>query len=456
MYSDKSSVFEVKNIHHQSTLKGNKSVIRAWTIYDWANSVYQLSITSAILPAYFNAVAKGDAQGKVDFFGFSIVNTTLYAWAVSASFLIVALCSPLLSSIADYTGRRKAFMQFFTWLGALSCASLYFFTPGKLELGIIAFTLAGIGYSGGLVFYNAWLPEIAPEGQEDRISARGFALGYIGGVILLIINLLMIQKPDWFGISGKGMPARISFITVGVWWLFFAQFTFRKLPSYLNRKEKVNNPLINGYQELRKVWKIFRQKSIMKRYLGGFFFTMMAVLTVMYMAANFGKKELGLKDEVLIPTVLIIQLVGVVGAIFFARISERIGNIQTLLINIVIWIGICLGAWFVHSAVQFMILAAVVGLVMGAVQALARSSWSKLLPGNEDHTSYFSFYDVAEKMAVVCGTFLFGLFESITGSMRLSVVLLAVFFVIAAIFFLTIRNEQRLLPAKSRKNASQQ
>jgi UMF1 family MFS transporter len=438
----------MKNNLQVSPLKGNKELIRAWTIYDWANSVYQLSITSAILPAYFIAVAGGDSNGIVSFFGFQVVDTSLYAWTVSASFLIVALFSPLLSSIADFTGKRKAFMQFFTFLGALSCAALYFFTPGNLEFGIIAFTLAGIGYSGGLVFYNAWLPDIAPEGMEDRISARGFALGYIGGVVLLLINLAMILKPEFFGIEGKGMPARISFLTVGAWWIFFSYFTFRKLPSTLNKKASVKNPLINGYQELQKTWNLFKKQRTMKLYLGGFFFTMMAVLTVMYMAANFGKKELGLKDEVLIPTILIIQLVGVIGAIFFARVSERIGNINTLIINIVIWIGICLGAWFVHSAGQFMVLAAVVGLVMGAVQALARSSWSKLLPTNQDNTSYFSFYDVTEKLAVVTGTFIFGLLESITGSMRVSVVMLGIVFAIAIVFFWKIRTEKRLMPAK--------
>lgn len=437
-----------KKITDVSILRGNPRVIRAWTIYDWANSVYQLSITSAILPAYYSAVAAGDEQGMVSFFGFEVINTTLYAWAVSASFLIVALISPLLSSIADYTGKRKAFMQFFTLLGALSCMSLYFFTRDNLEFGIIAFTLAGIGYSGGLVFYNAWLPEIAPPGQEDRLSARGFALGYIGGVILLLFNLFMILKPEVFGLQKNGMAARISFITVGVWWLVFASYTFYHLPSRIRSVQSVKKPLLNGYRELRHVWQQFRSNPVMIRYLGGFFFTMMAVLTVMYMAANFGKKELGLEDSVLIPTVLIIQLVGVLGALFFARVSERIGNIRTLLITILIWIGICLYAWVVQSAAQFMALAAVVGWVMGAVQALARSSWSKLLPKGTENTAFFSFYDVAEKMAVVSGTFLFGLLESLTGSMRLSVVMLAIVFVLAGFFLWPLRDEARLAGAK--------
>ncbi|MEX1190098.1 MAG: MFS transporter [Bacteroidia bacterium] len=432
-----------------ASLKGNKTVIRAWTMYDWSNSVYQLSITSAILPAYYGAVAKGDANSMVSFFGFQIVNTTLYAWAVSASFLIVALFSPLLASIADYTGRRKLFMQIFTWLGALSCASLYFFTPGNLELGIISFTLAGIGYSGGLVFYNAWLPEIAPAGMEDRISARGYALGYIGGVILLIFNLMMLLQPSWFGIEPGGMAARISFVTVGVWWLGFAQITFAYLPSRLRPKTGISHLVINGYRELKKVFDEFRKQRVLKLFIAGFFFTMMAVLTVMYMAANFGKKELGLEDEVLIPTILIIQLVGVLGSIGFARLSEKIGNIKALMLSIVIWIGICVMAYFVTDAAGFMVLAAVVGLVMGGVQALARSTYSKLLPSTNDHAAYYSFYDVAEKMSVVLGTFFFGLLEMLTGSMRASILLLGGLFIIGLIFFIGIRKEKVLLPIKN-------
>jgi UMF1 family MFS transporter len=413
-------------------------------MYDWANSVYQLSITSAILPAYYSAVAKGDAQGMVQFFGISVLNTSLYAWAVSASFLVVALASPFLSALADVTGRRLLFMKLFTWIGALSCMALYFFTPQRLELGVIAFTLAGIGYSGSLVFYNAWLPEIAPKGEEDRISARGFALGYLGGIILMLINLAMLLKPELFGIEGKGMPARISFITVGIWWLSFAQIPFYVLPNRIKTNNQINASsglLLNGYSELGKVWRSFRASGVMMRYLLGYFFTMMAVLTVMYMAANFGKKELGLKDEVLIPTILIIQFVGIVGALLFARLAKRFGTIPVLLFCIVVWIGICIGAWFVQTALHFMILASVVGLVMGAVQALARSGWSKLLPTDKDHTSYFSFYDVAEKLAVVLGTFFFGLLEWLTGSMRASVVLLAVVFVIAFIAFRGIRTK---------------
>lgn len=434
-----------KNIPANGALRGNRRIIRAWTVFDWANSVYQLCITSAILPAYYAAVAKGDERGYVSFFGLPVVNTALYAWAVSTSFLVVALFSPLLSSIADYTGRRKLFMQLYTWLGGLSCAALFFFDSTHLEWGIITFTLAGIGYTGGLVFYNAWLPEIAPPGQEDRISARGYALGYTGAIILLLINLSMLMQPQWYGLSNGGMAARVSFVTVGIWWIGFAQYTFFYLPKYVTPKQAVSRrPLLNGYRELQKVWNEFSGLRILKLYLAGFFFIIMAVLTVMYMAANFAKKELLLDDKVLIPTILIIQLVGIAGSIGFARLSERIGNIPAMMVSVLIWIGICIGAYYVTGAAGFMVLAAFVGLVMGGIQALARSTYARLLPETQDHTAYFSFYDVAEKLAVVTGTFLYGLLEALTGSMRMSILLLGVLFVIGFCFLAVLQRNKVL------------
>lgn len=423
-----------------ASLKGNKKIIRAWTIYDWANSVYQLSITSAILPAYYIAVAAGDAEGKVQFFGHSVVNTTLYAWTVSFSFLIVALLSPILSSIADYTGRRKLFMQIFTYIGALGCASLYFFDKNNLEFGIIAFAIAGIGYSGSLVFYNAWLPEIAAAGEEDKISARGFALGYIGGVVLLIFNLVMLLKPEIFGLEKDGSAARISFLSVGIWWIVFAQYTFYFLPKRLINGNHSKRLLMHGYKELKTVWHQFNQFNYLKTFLISFFFTMMGVLTVMYMAANFGKKELNLTDEVLIPTILIIQLVGVVGALVIARMSKKFGNAEALIFCCSIWLLICVAAYFVNSELTFIVLASFVGFVMGGVQALTRSTYAILIPKSNDNTSYFSFYDVCEKMAVVLGTFFYGLLEQLTGSMRTSIVLLGVLFFIAIIGWVKLKN----------------
>ena len=436
--------WQKENKKHHPSIKGNPQIIKAWTIYDWANSAFQLSITSAILPAYFASVSKGNGDGIIDFFGYKLINTSLYAWTVSFSFLIVACLSPILSSIADYTGRRKFFMQCYTFLGSIGCCLLFFMDAKHLEIGMIAFAIASIGYSGSLVFYNAWLPEIAPEGMEDQISAKGFSLGYAGSMILLLINILMLSQPHYFGISEKQIAAKISFVSVGLWWLIFSSYTFKYLPKYLSPKKNISHPLYNGYRELKKVWDEFRKQKKLRTYLSAFFFIIMGVMTIMYMAANFAKKEIGLDDKILIPTIFVIQLIGIIGSLTFANISKKMGNIPAMMIAVCIWIFICAAAWFVVDAKGFILLAVAVGLVMGAVQSLARSTYTKMLPPTNDHTSYFSFYDVVEKIAIVSGTFLFGFMETISGSMRNSIVMLGMIFLIGFYFLTVILLKQRI------------
>ena len=417
-------------------------------MYDWANSVYQLTIASAIFPIYYNQVTRsGPDDYMVSFFGLEVINTVLYSWAIAAAYLLVAIFSPMLSSLADYTGRRKSFMQFFTWVGALSCGALFFFDSSNVELGIIAFAMGTLGYGGSIVFYNSFLPVICEPEEQDRISARGYSMGYLGGVVLLLFNLLMIMKPELFGITDPFLPARISFLSVFIWWIGFSQITFRRLPRYTfrkRRKDKETNIFFEGYRELDKVFKQVRNSKKLSYYLIGFFFVMMGLLTTMFMAATYGEKELGLNEEVLIPTILAIQLVGMLGAWTFSRLSTRFGNMNALLLSVIMWIFICVGAYFITNSIQFMVAAFFIGLVMGGTQSLARSTYSKMLPeSTTDHTSYFSFYDVMEKLATVAGTFSFGIIEAITGSMRFSVLAIAVFFIFGAFFLILTMRVQR-------------
>jgi MFS transporter, UMF1 family len=425
--------------------KGDKRTIRGWVMYDWANSVYQLTIGSTIFPIYYNAVTHHGADYTVNFFGYKAINTVLYSWAIAVSYLVVAFFSPLFSSIADYTGLRKRFMLVFTWIGALSCGFLFFFNKNTVELGLIAFTLATIGYGGSLVFYNSFLPVIADPVDQDRISARGYSMGYLGGVVLLIFNLIFVLFPGLFGITDDTFAPRLAFLTVFLWWIGFSQITFRRLPRYtFGHREKGGNVILKGYQELRTVFNQIRKTNHLKIYLAGFFFTTMGLLTVMFMAATYATKELGLADSVLIPTILLIQLVGMLGAWLFARISGRYGNIRALILSIIIWILVCIVVYFITNALGFILVAIVVGLVMGGTQSLARSTYSKMLPETRDHTSFFSFYDVMEKIATVGGTFSFGIIEAITGSMRFSVLAIIVFFVIGLIFMLVLLRKQNL------------
>ncbi len=424
----------------------NPKIVRAWCMYDWANSVYSLVITSTIFPVYYENVTKQFFENEmVSFFGYQLPNTTLYSYALSFSFLFVALLSPLLSGIADYSGKKKAFMQFFTYLGGASCIVLYFFTGENIELGIIASVFASIGYSGSLVFYNAFLPEIASPDKYDVVSARGYSLGYLGSVLLLIVNLVMIENPTWFfgpdPTDAQSLElVKWSFLMVGVWWIGFAQITFKLLPNNpYNRKPK-GQLLLKGYQELRSVWRRVKQYKNMKLYLGAFFFYNMGVQTVMYLAASFGAKELKLEGGSLILTVLIIQVVAIGGAYLFAQLSKMRGNRFSLLVQVLIWVVVCVLAYFTYTEYQFFGIAFIVGLVMGGIQSLSRASFSKLIPADtDDNTSYFSFYDVMDKVSTGLGTFVFGLVEHLTGGMRNSVLALITFFVIGFLLLLAVR-----------------
>lgn len=416
--------------------KAVKKLHRAWAMYDWGNSAYNLVITSTIFPAYYIAITTKEGAvpaDQVSFFGIEMTNTVLQDYTLSVAYLVIALLSPILSSIADYRGNKKKYMRFFTYMGAIACCGLYFFTSERLELGMSLFGIAAIGYCGSLVFYNAYLPEIAQEKDRDRVSAQGFALGYVGSVILQIVCLVFVLMPDTFGMD-SGSASRFSFLLVGLWWIGWAQIPFRKLPNgQPMQQHPEHNIFTNGFHELKKVWQQVKAMPVLKTYLGAFFFYSMGVQTVMLVAAAFGAKELGLETSQLITTILIIQLVAIAGAFIMAKLSEKYGNLRVLIGVVAIWICICIYAYFIQTVMQFYIIATVVGLVMGGIQSLSRSTYSKLMPETKDTTSFFSFYDVMEKVAIVLGLFAFGLFEHLTGSMRNSVLAVLCFFVVGGI-----------------------
>ncbi|GAB3643275.1 MFS transporter [Spirosoma arcticum] len=435
--------------------KNNPRILTAWTLYDWANSVHSLVIVSSIFPVYFSATALNDAGGPViNFLGVTVKNTVLFSYTVSAAFLTTALLSPICSAIADYSGRKKAFMRAFCYLGAISCALLYFFTKETTTFAIICFGLSLVGWSGSIVFYNSYLPDIATEDQFDRVSARGFSMGYIGSVLLMVLNLLVILKRDWFGNISEGMASRIAFLTVGVWWIGFAQIPLSRLPNaarpnptggragHAGETTGRKKYLLNGFRELRTVFGQLQHRPLTKRFLVSFFIYNMGVQTVMYVATIFGSDELKLPAQSLIITILLIQLVAIPGAYGFSRLSERIGNTHALMVAVVIWIAFCAGAYYIQTESQFFVLAGVAGLVMGGIQSLSRSTYAKLIPATTETASYFSFYDVTEKLSIVLGTLLYGLIEQLTGSMRNSVLALLVLFVIGLLLLWRIPSQK--------------
>lgn len=417
--------------------KSPEKVKFAWAFYDWANSVYSLVISTAIFPIYYESVTAGEHTDQIEFLGRTFTNTALYAYTMSLSFFLVAILSPLLSSIADASGKKKSFMKFFCYLGAASCAALFFFEGPNLWLGLGASLFASIGFSGSLVFYNAFLPEIAPFEEQDSLSAKGFSLGYLGGTLLMVLNLLMIQKPEWFGMSPdpediKWMT-RCVFLTVAVWWFLFSQYTFKYLPDNVYNLKAPKRYLFKGYKELGKVWKSLSEAPRIKRFLFAFFFYSVGVQTVILLATLFGKKVLHLESSELIITILLIQVVAIGGSLLFSSLSRKMGNIKAIQLAIFIWILICFAAYFTQSSTQFYGIAAGVGMVLGGIQALSRSTFSKILPQTTNHATYFSFFDVTEKVSVMVGTLVFGLLEEISNNMRYSILALGIFFVVGYI-----------------------
>jgi UMF1 family MFS transporter len=429
----------------EETKKSIRKVHRAWSMYDWANSAYNLVITSTIFPYYYLAVSTDKAASnpdQVSFFGWNVINSALLSYALAAAYLVIAFLSPILSSIADYEGNKKRFMQWFASIGALACCGLFFFTPGRVEYGIILAVVAAIGYCGSLVFYNAYLPEIATEAQQDKLSAQGFAYGYVGSVILQVICFVFVLYPFT---DGTFAP-RLSFLLVGLWWIGFAQITFRALPNNkpLAPKSKARW-LTGGFKELKKVAGLIHLLPQLKIYLLAFFFYSMGVQTVMLAAAEFGSKEIrkfvdgrwvNIASSDLILIILLIQLVAIAGAFVMARLAKRYGNIKVLMYTVLVWVGICISAYFTYTLTEFYVVAVLVGLVMGGIQSISRSTYSKLMPETKDTASFFSFFDVTEKVAIVIGMFTFGFLEDLTGNMRNSIIALALFFVMGFGFLL--------------------
>ncbi|TAH02700.1 MAG: MFS transporter [Sphingobacteriales bacterium] len=430
-----------------TSIKNNKKTIKAWAMFDWANSAYSLVITSTIFPAYYTAITTTKignvVNDKVFFFGIQFINTALSNYALAVAYFIIALITPILTATADYHGNKKVFMKAFTWLGGLACCGLFFFKLDTLELGLILSGLAAIGYCGGVVFSNSYLPEIATPDKQDGVSAKGYAYGYVGSVLLQIVCFVLVLNSQWF--DDGSFPVRLSFLLVGIWWIGFAYIPFSVLPKGSPNFNKLQQSKIsNSFGELKKVWEQVQKMTVVKKYLVAFFFYSMGVQTVMLVATNFGAKILLLSSTKLIATILIIQLVAIFGAALMSKLSAIYGNIKVLIFVLMVWMCVCVAAYYVQNEYQFYFLAAIVGLIMGGIQSLSRSTFSKYLPIDiPDTASFFSFYDVTEKLAIVAGLFSFGLIEELTGNMRNSTLFLVVFFVLGLVFLFSVLREQK-------------
>ena len=430
--------------------KGNSKLINAWASYDWANSVYPLVISSTVFPIYYSSISED--INTIEFLGYDFKNTALISFVTAMAFVVVAFNSPLLSGIADYIGNKKRFMKIFVYTGSVSCMGLYFFELDSIYMGLFFYFLALIGFWASLVFYNSYLPDIAHPEQQDFASARGYSMGYIGSVLLLIFNLSMVMQPDWYGITGTPVESSLkamkySFITVGIWWALFSQYAFYYLPKG-NKETKVTKDVFwNGFLELKKVWYQLNDYPILKKFLPAFFVYSTALQTVILIATYFGEEEImwantQQKTIGLIVSILLIQIVAIFGAYATASASKRFGNISTLIVVNFIWAVLCIFAFFIRTPMEFYFAAAGVGLVVGGKQSLSRSTYSKLIPETYDTTSFFSFYDVTEKVGIIIGMAMFGSIDQFTGSMRNAILFFIVLFVAGALLLSRIPNNR--------------
>ncbi|WP_286895749.1 MULTISPECIES: MFS transporter [Sphingobacterium] len=425
----------------EAIVKNNKKLIRSWAMFDWANSAYNLVITSTIFPVYYTAITTTKEHGDVvRFFGIEVVNTALSNFSLAFAYLLMSFSLPFISSYADAKGKKKQIMKFFTYVGAVACMCLFFFKLETLEIGIICFVLAAMGYIGGVLFNNSYLPLLATVDQQDKVSAQGFAYGYIGCVTLQILCFIVVLKPEWFGITDASLPARISFLMVGLWWLGFSMIPFKYLPKIDATENNTGKSFVqNVWDEFGHVIQKIKGIPEIKQFLPAFFFYAIGVQTLMIVASSFGEKILHLGAERLIATILLIQLVAILGAFLMSYLSTLFGNIKVLIVVVMIWIGICIAAFYLSTPLQFYIIAALVGLVMGGIQSLSRSTYSKLIPTDiKDTTAFFSFYDVTEKVAIVIGLFSFGFIEQVTHNIRYSALVLSLFFVIGLLLLVRI------------------
>ena len=443
-------------------IKNNPRIMQAWAVYDWANSVYSLVITSTIFPIYYSILTTAyekkeyisetgkwidvPVRNMIKFFGKTYEPDAVYGYSLTLSFFIVVILTPILSSLADIIGNKKSFMQFFCYLGATSCMGLALFTSMEtVYLGLLFSITASVGFWGSLVFYNSFLPDISTKDKQDALSARGYVYGYVGSVILVIICLILIQvlarnKEEAL------LYTRISFLLTGAWWFSFSQYTFRYLPKFGEVKDQLPKDLVllnfknifqshseaggwfevvkrnikfyleiirESFKELFKVGRKLFQTPNLKYFLSSFFFYSVGMQTIFLMATLFGKSEINLAQNKLIITLLLIQIEAIIGAMVFSRLSQKIGNKNVISITVFLWIVVCVWAYFLNKAnlnveYHFYAVAGLVGLVMGGLQAMSRSTYSRLLPENGmDNTTYFSFYDVLEKIAIMIGAFIF-------------------------------------------------
>jgi UMF1 family MFS transporter len=404
--------------------------LRAWAMYDWANSAFQTTIVAAIFPIYFQKVAAADLPGPVA--------TSRYAWATTWSILIVAVIAPLLGAVADYAPVKKKLLGVFLAIGAASTAAMWFITRGDWQFALMLFVIANVGVAGSIVFYESLLPHLVGEEDLDRVSSAGYAVGYIGGGTLLAINVLMMSQPGWFGLPDRGTAVRASLASVAVWWVLFSIPLFRDVPepapapsAVERRQQRSGNALVAGVRQLFETLRELRRYQQAFLLLLAFLLYNDGIQTIIRMATIYGT-EIGLDDNAMILALLITQFIGVPFAFLFGMLARRIGAKTAVFGGLAVYSVITVLGYFMTSSIHFFALAIMVGMVQGGTQALSRSLFASMIPKHKS-SEFFAFFGVFERYAGVLGPALFAWMVAHSGTSRNAILSVLVFFVIGAV-----------------------
>ncbi len=418
--------------------------VNAWCIYDWANSTYSTSIIAAILPPYFSSVAHAAGFTKTQ-------ASSIWGYVTSSAMLSVALLAPILGALADYTETKKKYMFGFFLLGVIFTALLVLVDSGKWLLCLVFFAISGIGFAGANVFYDSLLPHVAKHDEVDQVSTKGYALGYLGGGLLLAVNLLMFTKHQWFNIPSESWGIRLSFLTVGIWWAMFSIPIFYYVKEPHRPKDYVTgeNPFKVSFQNLINTFREIRRYKYVLLFLIAYWLYADGIGTIIKMATIYGT-EIGISMIHLVGALLLTQFVGVPFTFLFGWLAKKIGTKNAIILALSIYVIISIGGYFMTKPIHFWMLAITVGLVQGGSQALSRSLFASMIPKDKS-AEFFGFFEISSKFAGIAGPLLFGIVGQLTGTSRLSIVSLIIFF-ISGIVMLLFLNEKEGIKIAQEEN----
>ncbi len=424
----------------------HQRIVNAWCMYDWANSAFATTVMAAFLPPYFSNVAAAHLP--------KYRASSIWGYAVALSMLFTALLGPILGAIADHTGTKKRFILTFLSVAVLFTGLLFFIREGDWQAAAIFYVLASIGNAGANIFYDSLLPHVARPHEIDQVSIKGFALGYLGGGLLLVVNLLWYIKPDWFGFPNGNVAVRASFLSVAIWWIVFSIPLFRRVPEPPpSLEDRTINPVRAGFRRLKRTFREIRRYEQLFKFLIAFWLYADGIGTIIKMATIYGA-EIGIGMSDMVAALLLTQVIGVPMTLLFGNLAERMGTKQAIYIALGVYILISIGGYFMYAPWHFWLLAAMVGTVQGGSQALSRSLFGAMAPKTRS-AELFSFYDISSKFAGIAGPLLFGLVASVAETSRLAIVSLVVFFIAGLLLLMRVDVEEGKAVARAENGEEQ-